>query len=292
MFNKAMHENLSLDNIYSLVREGKWTNDAMLKMCEAAAADVNGDGTRTWQSDNFGLATTGMTILGLFYSTGEKLTARDSDGYPILTPDTGRMADAIVSSARILSNANLSVVAGIAPEADVYAMETMFEEGRALFYGEVMQCITRMRGSDTDFGLIPWPKLDEAQSGYYNLVHATAAKAVNIPATQRNPEMAGALLEAMAAKSMYTLTPAYFDVSMTYKYMRDEESAEMLSIILGSRCFDLGYIYNWGDMCWNVAEPIATGDTGTFASTWETFKGPFEAALNTTIATYKELENR
>ena len=292
MFNKAMHENLSLDNIYSLVREGKWTNDAMLKMCEAAAADVNGDGTRTWQSDNFGLATTGMTILGLFYSTGEKLTARDSDGYPILTPDTGRMADAIFSSARILSNANLSVVAGIAPEADVYAMETMFEEGRALFYGEVMQCITRMRGSDTDFGLIPWPKLDEAQSGYYNLVHATAAKAVNIPATQRNPEMAGALLEAMAAKSMYTLTPAYFDVSMTYKYMRDEESAEMLSIILGSRCFDLGYIYNWGDMCWNVAEPIATGDTGTFASTWETFKGPFEAALNTTIVAYKELENR
>ena len=131
MFNKSMHENLSLDNIYSLVREGKWTNDAMLKMCEAAAADVNGDGTRTWQSDNFGLATTGMTILGLFYSTGEKLTARDSDGYPILTPDTGRMADAIVSSARILSNANLSVVAGIAPEADVYAMETMFEEGRS-----------------------------------------------------------------------------------------------------------------------------------------------------------------
>ena len=45
-------------------------------------------------------------------------------------------------------------------------------------------------------------------------------------------------------------------------------------------------------MCWNVAEPIATGDTGTFASTWETFKEPFEAALNTTIATYKELENR
>ncbi len=292
MFNKAMRENLSLDNIYDLVREGKWTNDVMLKMCEAASTDVNGDGTMAWQDDSFGLATTGMTILGLFYSTGETFASRDSAGYPILTPDTSRMADAISSSARILSNADLSVVAGIAPKASIYDMETIFEEGRALFYGEVMQCITRMRESDTDFGLIPWPKLDEAQSGYYNLVNATAAKAVNIPVTQKNTEMAGAVLEAMAAKSMETLTPAYFDVSMTYKYMRDEESAEMLEIILDSRCFDLGYIYNWGDMCWNVADPIVTGDTGTFASTWETYKGAFEADLNATIAAYKELENR
>ena len=40
--------------------------------------------------------------------------------------------------------------------------------------------------------------------------------------------------------------PAYYDVALTGKHIRDEDSAEMLDIILDGRVFDLGYIYNVG----------------------------------------------
>ena len=54
------------------------------------------------------------------------------------------------------------------------------------------------------------------------------------------------MVEALAAESMYTLTPAYYDIALERKYMRDEESREMLDIILSSRIVDLDIIFNWG----------------------------------------------
>jgi hypothetical protein len=47
---------------------------------------------------------------------------------------------------------------------------------------------------------------------------------------------------------MYTVTPAYYDITLEGKQLRDDESAEMLDIILGSRVFDLGQFYQVGTL--------------------------------------------
>ena len=155
-----------------------------------------------------------------------------------------------------------------------------------------MQCITRMRDSETAFGLIPWPKFDEGQKDFCTLIHTTAGKGIVIPASQNNMELAGAITEAMAAKSMYTLTPAYYNVALTYKYMRDNESAEMLDIILESRCFDLGLIYAWGGLSSGIHSIITNGKAENFASTWEKNATKFDTALDKTMTAYEELKNR
>jgi hypothetical protein len=58
--------------------------------------------------------------------------------------------------------------------------------------------------------------------------------------------MTGSVLEAMACESLYTVTPAYYDITLEGKQLRDNESSEMLDIILGSRVFDLGLFYQIG----------------------------------------------
>jgi len=98
-------------------------------------------------------------------------------------------------------------------------------------------------------------------------------------------------VEAMAAKSMYTLTPAYYDVAITRKYMRDEESIEMLDIILQDRRYDLGYIYNWGSMYNNIRSIIIAG-RDTFASTWERGQKSFNTAMEKTLTQYEELNEQ
>lgn len=60
--------------------------------------------------------------------------------------------------------------------------------------------------------------------------------------------MAGAVLEAMAYYSQDTLTKAYYDVTLTNKYFRDEESGDMLDIIFANRTYDIGYIMNVGNL--------------------------------------------
>ena len=50
----------------------------------------------------------------------------------------------------------------------------------------------------------------------------------------------------MACESMYTVTPAYYDVQLEGKMIRDEESSDMLDIILSTRLYDIGATYQIG----------------------------------------------
>lgn len=286
MFNKQMHLDHGMDSIYDMVREDSWTYDKFHDMILQASVDVDGNGKMEWKTDTFGMVTTGDSCQGLFYASGEKLVYKDSDGLPYLCDSIERMSSVVEKAGKIMSDKN-NVVTGQSG-ASTDELRHIFEEGRGLFYGEVMQCITRMRESETDFGLVPWPKYDENQDKFYNFVHATAGKVVTITAAAQDQEMSGLIIEAMAAKSKYTLTPAYYDVALTYKYMRDTDSAEMLDIILDSRRFDLGYVYNWGSLYSNIVSIIFAGKD-TFASTWEKGANSFDVAMEKTLEKYEEL---
>ena len=289
MFNKQLYEDNGFDNIYDKVRENDWYYDDMLEMMSAAALDVNGDGKMLHADDIFGFATSDDSGQGLYYASGEKLVYKDSDGFPYLCDDAERMVGVAEKAGKIMSDKMLTINTSVIGTSD--GLRIHFEEGRALFFGEVMQCIIRMRDSETAFGLIPWPKYDETQENYHHFVHGTAGKVVTITAAAQNQEMSGAIVEAMAAKSMYTLTPAYYDVAITRKYMRDEESIEMLDIILQDRRYDLGYIYNWGNLYTNIRTIIIQGKD-TFASTWEKGQKAFNTAMEKTLVKYEELNEQ
>ena len=105
--------------------------------------------------------------------------------------------------------------------------------------------VTNMRASDTDFGILPTPKFDEAQEQYWNTVSHHTTGLMSVPVTS-DAERTSVILEALAAESKYTVQPAYYDVSLKGKSTRDEESGEMLEIIIAGRVFDLGSIYAFG----------------------------------------------
>ena len=292
MFNKEMHKDHGFDDLYDLVRENKWYYDTFYGMIQTAAVDTNGDGKMYGPDDTFGFATSDYSSYGLLYASGEQFTARDAEDKPVLVSDHERMSRVAEAAAKIMADKERTVITGKQGISDSDNLRFVFEEGRSLFFGEVMQCITRMRDSETAFGLIPWPKFDEGQKDFCTLIHTTAGKGIVIPASQNNMELAGAITEAMAAKSMYTLTPAYYNVALTYKYMRDNESAEMLDIILESRCFDLGLIYAWGGLSSGIHSIITNGKAENFASTWEKNATKFDTALDKTMTAYEELKNR
>ena len=93
-------------------------------------------------------------------------------------------------------------------------------------------------------------------------------------------EMIGIVTEAMNAEGWKTLIPAYYDVTMKYKGVRDEEAIAMLDQILEDRIYDFGYVYGG----WNSAgggagfwlqEIVNSGNTDV-ASAWQKRKGPWE----------------
>lgn len=267
-FNKQMREDLQLDNLYDLVRENKWDFDKFYELLSVAPLDVNADGKMSYKDDIYGMITSDQSGYGLLYASGISLLVPDKDEVFKIDSDFEKLSSVVDAAAKIMADQNMTFITGREGSTSD-SIRQAFEEGRGLFFGEVMQCATRMRSSDTDFGLIPWPKYELTQDRYYNWIHSSAGRGVVIPTSVQKGdyEMVGAIVEAMAAKSMYTLTTAYYDKSFTYKSLRDEDSVEMLEIVLQSRSYDLSNIYAI-TLNSRVLSCIVNGN-GKLASEWK-----------------------
>ena len=116
---------------------------------------------------------------------------------------------------------------------------TAFKEDRALY---TTMSMSNVRGDlaemESDFGILPYPKYDEAQTEYCSRVSYFMPAVM--PATNRNLELVGAVLEYINYRAKENITPAYYDITLKGKVSRDEESVEMLDIILDNRVVDLG----------------------------------------------------
>jgi len=144
-----------------------------------------------------------------------------------------------------------------------------------------------MRSMNSDFGVLPFPKLNENQSQYSHSINPWCSNSIAVPVTVRDREKTSIVLEAMSAEAKYTVIPAYYDVTITNKTIRDEESAEMLNLILSTRSFDLGFIFNWGDIGYMPNSNFP--NTGRFVSTYERLEPRAVSDMEKTIDAFKEL---
>ena len=250
MFSKKLLQDHGLEDVYQLVLSGKWTFDKMHEMMKATAKDLNGDGVIN-DEDVIGLLTQQGHASALFNGAGEYMAKIDADGVPQVTMFSERAVQICEKIREIQGNKDLSINADEygGKYADVWDgfQVPMFADDRALFYHAGMNRVTLLRTMETDFGIIPPPKYDEAQDKYYVWVDSWCTSAVSVPITS-DPERVGLLLEALTYESRYTLLPAYYDINLKTKFARDDESKEMIDIILDNRLYDLGAMYGWGNM--------------------------------------------
>ncbi len=248
MFNKKMAESRDMPDIYELVKSGDWTMDKLLELSADIYQDKTGDGVSS--DDTYAIATTVDFIQGLFYGADGKIISKNEEDIPVLdflnTKNTNlidKIIDIYYSSNEITFDCHDYMSEN--PQVHLIA-QTMFEENRALFYSEVMQCAIRLREMETEYGIIPVPKYDKAQKEYTTHTVADVTLAACFPRTlttdEKRMQMAGAIAQALAVEGKRILTPAYYDKSLMQKGTRDEESQDMLDIIFKNRVSDLGYM--------------------------------------------------
>ena len=247
MFNKHMVDEYDLESPYELVKSGKFTIDKFSEMTKNVSADVDGDGKYT-VADRYGLTTTTDTIYGLFYSTGLTFISKDNNDMPYFDLDVEKATDVLAKTGAIFNTENRTLCAQHISASDVIsAIRSVFFEDRGLFYAEVMFHVANLRQMATDFGIIPMPKYDEAQKDYITFVNP-AGSCLTVPVTNEALADTGVILEAMASESYRYLTPAYYDTALKGKYARDDESAQMLDLLLQNRVYDLAMVYGWGSI--------------------------------------------
>ena len=108
--------------------------------------------------------------------------------------------------------------------------------------------VAGFREMEDEFGILPMPKTFADQDSYYHTVSPGNSSYLMIPYGVPNTDELGLVIEALAMKSQKMVTPEFYEMQLKGRDTRDDESSEMLDIIFATRSFDLGPIYNWGDI--------------------------------------------
>lgn len=286
-FNKSLAEDLDVGDLYGMVKDGTWTMDVLKSMVEVASFDLDGNGVMN-EFDQWGIESQSFNTMALMVGSGCQTFTKDADDMPVLAIGTEHYFDTFQKAVSI--NGNMDVCLYAENYSDAYpgdslwsdCMDKCFTEGRSLFNFAGLNRVTLFREMETDFGILPIPKWDEAQTEYRNVVSLWCAALMGVPKTAGDTERTGILLEALNAESLYTLTPAYYEVTLKSKSARDEESAEMLDIIFASRVYDLGNMYGWGDV-FGLPNSLNLSGADTIASKVESVKTATEKAMQTTL---------
>ncbi|MBE6611362.1 MAG: hypothetical protein E7632_02615 [Ruminococcaceae bacterium] len=249
-FNKRLVDEYKLPNYFDAVRDGKWTLDMMKEGCMAVANDINSNG-EVDTDDVFGITLDSYNGGWALATGGGIQTLKSTDaGYQIVI-NSERTIDVLD---KVLSITAVDYVGSSCDEWNGKKLpETwssywsfsgqVFNAGRALFTGCFPHSLSsRSANSIDDYGILPFPKYDEAQDGYINLADRYAML-VGIPSTSATPDFSAFMLEALGAEAYNTSLPAYIEVSCKTKYTYDEDSADMLDIIFGNIYYETALIY-------------------------------------------------
>ena len=91
--------------------------------------------------------------------------------------------------------------------------------------------------------------------------------------------MTRVVMEALAYKGQELITPAYIETTLKLKKLQDERDVKMLELVLKTRSFDIGVIYDIGKLSGFHGKFAATGNTN-ITSEWQGIQGAIEVDLN------------
>ena len=245
-FNKEMISDFSLENPYELVKNGSWTWDKLKDMACSVSADLDGDGEYT-ENDRYGyLHTLGWQTISVIHSQGMFMTERDSDGYVNFNSyNTDKMAAIFQNYYDLVWNGNQTYYLVYDPAQGAKNGYTpMFGAGQVLFLHSNTELLSDFRDVTLDFGMLPLPKYDEAQDGYYSMADT---QMLCVPSGVANPEMCGVIAEALAVESYRTVVPAVYEVTFANKYLRDEESYDMFTIMREGLVYEFSWTFGEGN---------------------------------------------
>ena len=220
-FNKTLAAANYLESPYELVRANKWTLEKFAQMCRDVARDVDGGGEVDSED-----------IVGFFYENGqfnffmtgvgEHYFTLDENGMPVYS-----FLQDSESVTKMETVANMLIEDGLTINIQKFTdfggfnnrftyARSLFAAGKHLFTVGGALVIAEFADMEDEFGILPMPKWNMA--------------------------------EYFAYEGRETVSPTFKDKMLKRRYAQDSDSGDMLDIIYANKCFDMGFVANWGDM--------------------------------------------
>ncbi|MCL2517278.1 MAG: hypothetical protein FWF15_01825 [Oscillospiraceae bacterium] len=286
-FNKKMYNDIlgDPDEMYNTVLSGKWTMDLMMQYAETVYSDLNGDGIVN-EGDRYGYVAGPIHTDGFIYGAGVRVTARDEEHVPYLVMNSERT----ISFTEKLYKALYETVGGSFIPENSLKFATDFKNDQILLLFGYFYTSENLRDMEIDYGIIPYPKYDEAQDTYLSVVHDIATL-ICLPNNCRKVDEVCAVLEAMAYYNYYNVSPKYYETALKTKYTRDQVSSQIIDILHANNTTDIAYVYgaNFNQLGYLMREMIA-GKKNNFVSLYDSKEKTAVTQMDKLIAQYLELD--
>jgi len=277
-FNKDRFTDLYGDPnvLYEQVLNNEWTQDLFMEYKEGAYQDLNGNGQKDGE-DLYGYSTNGYWGPMIPWVIGSDITFLQyrEDGSPYFAMNNERSVN--------LMSRLIDIFYGEGTYDFQGDYNTAFVGGQSLFGGYMRVGNSEsFRDMEYDIGILPIPKMDDEQENYITSSHDTTIIGV-IPITCTRSETIAAVLEVLSRETNKTVIPAYYEIALKTKYVRDSQSAQIMDIIrqniscvfpvaFGNYCNDLPLK--------NTFSALLTSKSTDFVSTYTKLEGAAQKKLD------------
>lgn len=286
-YNTSIARDHSWDGsyFYDLVNSRSWTLEKLTASASQAYLDLDGD-TVVSTGDVFGAQGGDSPVHFLFNGSGELFCRNTGDDrYMEYTFGTERSYNVVMDTLEDLVFQDWYLY-------DRSTVENAFANNQVFFDITRIESLNKYRAMEQDYGILPIPMYDEAQAEYYSEISPHHDSVIAVPHTaitsETQEEAVGAALEELAYISSRIVYPVLYDVVISGKGTRDQESKDMLKIIFDSRIYDLGIIYDFGQFADKVLRMPRTGKSD-IVSPFEETRDKIETQLDEVVTRMHEI---
>ena len=285
-FNKTLMEDHGIELPYDQVKSGDWYLEDMFISIE----DFHLEGDMGWdeksEDDTFGIVIP-WQLYAWQESFGIELVQKDKEtGELILNGNDERVYNLI----DLMYSVCWDNDGGYMVERT--KARAIFGEGRAVYIPvDLGSAVSDFLNYNVDYGIVPYPKLDESQDQYYS---GYTDRYFLVPYNVSDVEYVGTILESMSAEGYRQVTPAYFEVALKNRYTKDQTSKEMVDLIKQSMVLDFAYVYG-ADKWWSrslyalLSNKNGNGASKDYASYYASMLPDAEARVEMVTSKFEEM---
>jgi len=254
-------------------------------MAISVTQDLNGDGQYDMAAI-CGISTNEISKYIPFMTAADQfITDRDENGRIRLALNNEKTLSIIDTVYKLIENKGTLYYPKSMDLADSFQMST----GRILFYLNAISYAEELRDCEVDVGILPYPKYDEAQENY---ISQDWGGMMCVPLSIQNPEKVGAVIELLAWESANEVIPAYYDITLSGKLSRDEDSRNMLELLFDTIAYEIGGNYfgfssGFSDLFYTLGRMVVEQKSKDFASWYAKLE---KSAISTIDKFYEGLE--
>ena len=287
IFNQRVANDNQVENLYDVVNEGRWTVDYVYDLTSQIYTDLDGNGQADL-TDYWGLNGTCLNDADA-YMQGSRVSmvTRDEEGYPVLTVNEEHLTELVEKVYHLMwENPGAFILSG----QDTNLKDTIGQDRALLCSTRLRIVIEQLADMESDYGVLPYPKLNDSQTEYGTRVQ-DALSLWSVPIDVKDPDLSTAVMEALAAQSWRTTTPAYFDVALKSRYSRDPETSAMMDLIKDSVLINFESLYNESiGNPWFVMRTLMPAKNASFSSWWASNRKSMNKVFEKAIQKLKDLD--